>query len=124
VRSADFIRITVWGRQGEACDRYLAKGRQVAVQGHIATGSYKNRNGETVYTTDIVADHVEFLGNGNSSNDSNPERYATREEAEEVQRQAEELLMPKQTNTQMQMSALANDDLPDSFQEAEDDIPF
>lgn len=124
MRSADFIRITVWGRQGEACDRYLAKGRQVAVQGHIATGSYKNRNGETVYTTDIVADHVEFLGNGNSSNDSNPERYATREEAEEVQRQAEELLMPKQTNTQMQMSALANDDLPDSFQEAEDDIPF
>lgn len=124
VRSADFIRITVWGRQGEACDRYLAKGRQVAVQGHIATGSYK-KNGETVYTTDIVADHVEFLGNGNSSNDSNPERYATREEAEKVQRQAEELLMPKQEqNTQMQMSALANDDLPDSFQEAEDDIPF
>ena len=65
VRSADFIRITVWGRQGETCDRYLSKGRQVAVQGHIATGSYKNRNGETVYTTDVVADHVEFLGSNN-----------------------------------------------------------
>ena len=121
-QGADFIRITVWGKQAENCDRYISKGRQVAVHGRIQTGSYK-KNGETVYTTDVVADNVEFLGNGNSSNDSNPERYATREEAEEVQRQAEALLMPKQ-NTQMQMSALTNDDLPDSFQEAEDDIPF
>ena len=59
---ADFIRITVWGRQAETCDRYLHKGSQCAVMGRIQTGSYKNRNGETVYTTDIVADRVEFLG--------------------------------------------------------------
>lgn len=62
VKSADFIRITVWGRQAETCDRYLSKGRQVAVMGRIQTGSYKNRNGETVYTTDVIADRVEFLG--------------------------------------------------------------
>jgi single-strand DNA-binding protein len=60
----DFIRITVWGRQAETCDRYLSKGRQVAVQGRIQTGSYKNREGVTVYTTDVVADRVEFLGSG------------------------------------------------------------
>nr|MBQ4455291.1 single-stranded DNA-binding protein [Clostridia bacterium] len=67
-QGADFIRITVWGRQAETCDRYLAKGRQVAVHGRIQTGSYKDRNGETVYTTDVVADRVEFLGSAGGEN--------------------------------------------------------
>lgn len=67
---ADFIRITVWGTQGETCDRYLSKGRQVAVHGRIQTGSYKDRNGETVYTTDVVADRVEFLGSAGGENSS------------------------------------------------------
>ena len=64
-QGADFIRITVWGKQAETCDRYLSKGRQVAVLGRIQTGSYKNREGVTVYTTGVVADRVEFLGSGN-----------------------------------------------------------
>lgn len=59
---ADFIRITVFGKQAENCDRYLDKGSQVAVQGRIQTGSYKNKEGQTVYTTDVVANNVEFLG--------------------------------------------------------------
>ena len=59
---ADFIRITVWQKQAENCNRYLAKGRMVAVQGRITTGSYKGKDGKTVYTTDIVADRVKFLG--------------------------------------------------------------
>lgn len=59
---ADYIRITVWGKQAETCDRYLSKGRQCAVMGRIQTGSYKSKNGDTVYTTDVVADRVEFLG--------------------------------------------------------------
>ena len=61
-KGADFIRIIVWGLQGDRCGKYLTKGRQVAVMGRIQTGSYKNRNGDTVYTTDVVADRVEFLG--------------------------------------------------------------
>lgn len=68
-QSADFIRVVVFGRQAETCDRYLAKGRQAAVMGRIQTGSYKNRDGVTVYTTDIYAERVEFLGgNGNYDN--------------------------------------------------------
>lgn len=58
---ADFIRIIVWGKQAEACANNLTKGRQAAVLGHIQTGSY-NRDGQKVYTTDVVADRVEFLG--------------------------------------------------------------
>ena len=61
-KQADFPRITVFGRQAENCERYLDKGRQVAVQGRIQTGSYTNKDGQTVYTTDVVAERVEFLG--------------------------------------------------------------
>lgn len=58
---ADFIRITVFGKQAENICRYLDKGRQVAVDGSIKTGSYQ-KEGKTFYTTDIIADRVEFLG--------------------------------------------------------------
>lgn len=72
--TADFIRINVWGPQAVNCERYLRKGSQCAVEGRIQTGSYPDREtGKTVYTTDIVADNVEFLGSrqdnqGGSSN--------------------------------------------------------
>jgi single-strand DNA-binding protein len=65
--NTSFIPVVVFGRQAENCDRYLAKGRKVAVQGRIQTGSYTNKEGNKVYTTDVVANNVEFLGGGNSS---------------------------------------------------------
>ena len=61
-QGADFIRITVFDRQAENCSRYLSKGRQAAVLGRIQTGSYTNREGQKVYTTDVIADRVEFIG--------------------------------------------------------------
>ena len=67
-QGADFIRITVFGRQAETSNQYLAKGRQAAVMGRIQTGSYKNQKGETVYTTDVIADRVEFLGSVEGQN--------------------------------------------------------
>ena len=60
-RGADFPRVTVFGKQAENCERYLKKGRLVGVSGRIQTGSYQNKDGATVYTTDVVADRVEFL---------------------------------------------------------------
>ena len=62
-KKADFPRITVFGKQAENCEKYLAKGRLVGIHGRIQTGSYTNKDGVTVYTTDVVADNVEFLGN-------------------------------------------------------------
>ena len=59
--TADFIRIVVWGKSAENCANYLAKGRLVAVQGRIQTGSYDDKDGKRVYTTDVVASNVEFL---------------------------------------------------------------
>ena len=58
--TADFVPVTVWGKQAESCADYLAKGRMVAVQGRITTGSYE-KDGRTVYTTEVTAERVQFL---------------------------------------------------------------
>ena len=63
-KQADFIPITVWWGAAESCAKYLAKGRLVAVSGRIQTGSY-DKDGQRVYTTDVVADEVTFLEWGN-----------------------------------------------------------
>lgn len=59
--TADFINIVVWGKQGENCANYLAKGRLVAIQGRIQTGSYNANDGSKRYTFDVVAEKTEFL---------------------------------------------------------------
>lgn len=60
-KQADFINIVVFGKTAEACEKYTAKGKMIAIQGRIQTGSYKNKEGVNVYTTDVVADKVEFI---------------------------------------------------------------
>ncbi len=70
--TADFIRIVAWGKQAELCGNYLTKGRQVAIEGSIQTGSYQTQSGETRYTTDVVANRVEFIGSRDG--DSRPQK--------------------------------------------------
>lgn len=59
--TADFINVVVWGRQAENCAQYLQKGRMVAINGRIQTGSYQANDGTRKYTTDVVANQVQFL---------------------------------------------------------------
>ena len=59
-KKTDFPRVTVYGKQAENCERFLAKGKKVAVEAHVQTGSYQ-KDGKTVYTTDFIADRVEFI---------------------------------------------------------------
>lgn len=73
-RGADFPGIVCFGKTAELCERYLAKGRMVGIQGRIQTGKYE-KDGRTVYTTEVLADRVEFLdwgdrkdGSGNGGN--------------------------------------------------------
>ncbi len=68
--TADFIRIVVWGKQAENCSQYLSKGKLVAIQGSIQTGSYKTQTGETRYTTEVLANRVEFLEWGDKNQSS------------------------------------------------------
>jgi single-strand DNA-binding protein len=59
--TADFIRDVVWGKQAENYARFLAKGRLVAINGVIQTSNHKTNTGETRYSTDVIANRVEFL---------------------------------------------------------------
>jgi len=60
----EWHNIIVWGKQGENCGQYLAKGRQVFVEGSIRTRSYDDKSGNKRYVTEIVAQNVKFLGGG------------------------------------------------------------
>jgi len=60
--TADFINVSVFGKQAENAAQYLNKGSMCAVQGRINTGSYTTQTGEKRYTTDVIANRVEFLG--------------------------------------------------------------
>lgn len=69
-KRTNFIPVTVFGKAAEACEKYLSKGKQVAVEGKIQTGSYQNKEGQTVYTTDVIASKVKFLEWGEKAGDS------------------------------------------------------
>lgn len=82
-RETDFIPVVVWGKNAENSAKYLAKGRQAAVDGRIQVRSYENKEGQKVRVTEVVADQVQFLGGGqqssngqgqpsNKDNNSNP----------------------------------------------------
>lgn len=60
-KEVNYINIVSFGKVAENCERYLAKGRKVAIVGRIKTGSYNKQDGTKVYTTDVVASNVEFL---------------------------------------------------------------
>lgn len=59
---ADFVRCVAFGKAAENLAKYKKKGAQIAILGRIQTGSYEDRDGRTVYTTDIIADRVEYIG--------------------------------------------------------------
>lgn len=58
----EWHRIVVWGKQAEHCKEYLAKGRPVYIEGRLQTRKWEDRQGQTRYTTEIVAQTVRFLG--------------------------------------------------------------
>ncbi|MBL9101738.1 MAG: single-stranded DNA-binding protein [Myxococcales bacterium] len=61
VDETEWHRVTVWGKQAEHCNNYLTKGRQVYVEGRLRTSSY-DKDGQKHYSTEIVADTVQFIG--------------------------------------------------------------
>ena len=69
-QDADFINVSVWGVQAENVARYMAKGRQVAVEGRIQTRNYDDKDGKKVYVTDVIATNVQFLDSKGSGSDS------------------------------------------------------
>lgn len=84
-READFINIVAWRRQAETICQYLDKGSQVSIDGRIQTGSYTGQDGNKRYTTEVVADNVQFLESKRNQNNSTPYDYQDAPAPEEPQ---------------------------------------
>lgn len=69
-QSADFVSIVAFGKAGEFAEKYFKKGTKLVVTGRIQTGSYTNKDGQTVYTTEIVAEDQEFAESKKTENGS------------------------------------------------------
>ena len=84
-QSADFISCVTFGRSAEFAEKYLRQGTKIVLTGRIQTGSYTNRDGQKVYTTDIVVEEQEFAenkaaaSNGGQGNYSRPSAAADAE---------------------------------------------
>ena len=64
---ADFIPVVAWEKKAEFAEKYLHKGSKVVVTGRIQTGSYTNKDGQKVYTTEVVVEECEFAESKNNS---------------------------------------------------------
>ncbi len=106
-RQADFIRITIFGKQAETFSRFLTKGRQVAVEGRIQTGSYQNQKGDTVYTTDVVVNRFDFIGNRGDNQSANGG-----------------FNRPQGVSDMGTQSGTPSFGVPEGFEAIDDDIPF
>lgn len=98
---ADFIQCKAFGKSAEFLENYKSKGDEIAVTGRIETGSYPKKDGTMAYTTEVICDRVEATY---GSKGGEP-------------RQTEEEDEPRD-------SVVPQDELPDTFAAAEDDIPF
>ena len=68
---ADFINCVAFGKSGEFAEKYLKKGTKISVVGRIQTGSYTNKDGQKVYTTDVVVEEQEFAESKNGGSSDN-----------------------------------------------------
>ena len=73
-QTADFINCVAFGRNGEFAEKYLHKGTKILAEGRIQTGSYTNRDGVKVYTTEVVVEEQEFAESKNASS-ANTQSY-------------------------------------------------
>lgn len=109
----DFINIVVWRKQAENVKKYVSKGSLVSVEGRIQTGSYE-KDGQRIYTTDVVADSVQFLESKSQS--------ASRTANQEDVTPSDFATMPENSGTDMSDEVFAN--FGDSIEISDDDIAF
>ena len=70
-QTADFISCVAFGKTAEFCERYTHQGTKLVVEGRIQTGSYTNKDGVKVYTTEVVVENTEFAESKSSSSEGN-----------------------------------------------------
>lgn len=110
----DFISIVTWRKQAENVKKYVTKGSLVSVEGRIQTGSYE-KDGQRIYTTDVVADSVQFLESKSQSQN--------RVGADDGMTPSDFATMPSE-NSGADMSDEVFADFGDSIEISDDDIAF
>ena len=123
-KDTDFPRITVFGRQAENCEKYLKKGRLVGITGRIQTGSYE-KDSVKVYTTDVVADRVEFLEWGENAQHTRSESPQHASYGQQVNYSGGSGQPGKDAQPNAQQEMPAQEQMPMGFEAIkDDDIPF
>ena len=82
-QAADFVSCVAFGNQGEFAEKYLHQGIKIAITGRIQTGSYTNRDGQKVYTTDVIIESQEFVESKKAVEEREAAEYGGRQEAPE-----------------------------------------
>lgn len=73
-QTADFIQCVAFGKQGEFAEKYLHQGTKLVVEGRIQTGSYTNKEGQKVYTTEVIVENCEFAESKNNNNNGSSQQ--------------------------------------------------
>lgn len=76
-QECDFISCVAFGKLGEFAEKYLRKGTKIVIVGRIQTGSYTNKDGQKVYTTDVVVEEQEFAESKNASSQNSDNRTSS-----------------------------------------------
>lgn len=76
-QEADFINCIAFGKSAEFAEKYLKQGTKMAITGRIQTGSYTNKEGQRVYTTEVVVEEQEFAGSKNNGESTQPSSTTT-----------------------------------------------
>lgn len=76
----DFINCVAFGRQAEFSEKYLKQGTKIAITGRIQTGSYTNREGKKVYTTDVVVEELEFVESKKQEKTPSPQEQPSKKD--------------------------------------------
>ena len=114
-QGTDFINIVVWRKQAENVKKFVSKGSLVAVEGRIQTGSYE-KDGQRIYTTDVVADSVQFLESKAQSQ--------TRQSSDDNMTPADFVNEPMNNSNETDMSDEVFANFGDSIEISDDDIAF
>lgn len=85
-RAADFINCVVWRKQAENTANFLCKGSLAGVEGRIQTGSYEGQDGQRIYTTEVIADSIQFLDSRQEQrNENNSNQFPNQQHTEPLE---------------------------------------
>ncbi|MER2111142.1 MAG: single-stranded DNA-binding protein [Solibacillus isronensis] len=119
-READFISCIAWRKQAENLANFMKKGNLIGVEGRIQTGSFEGQDGKRVYTTDVIADSIQFLEKSNSQQSGQGQTQTNQQSSQSYQQPSQQ--QQQQNYTRVDEDPFASTKGP--IEVSEDDLPF